>query len=117
MKKFLCIAIVIVLCSLSLGASAEFMPMGDTVIGSVEDFNQSMYMYCYMWNDRYGSLMDADISYDPAKVEYLDMAEDKESYSAALDGVIVDLNFGLNVVSARVPVTGNECSHCPAPAH
>ena len=104
MKKLLCVSFVIILCIMSLAAAAE-PATNKTELGSMDDFNKSMYMYCSMFNDWFGSAFGTDVSFDPTKIEYADKGAG--SFFANLDGVIVELNYGFNVVSARIPITGS----------
>lgn len=104
MKKMLCVSFAIILCIMSLAAAAE-PALSMTELGSMDDFNKSIYMYCNMFNDWFGSAFGTDVSYDPTKIEYANKGAD--SFFANMDGVVVELNYGFNVVSARIPITGS----------
>lgn len=104
MKKMLCVSFAIILCIMSLTADAE-LATNKTELGFIDDFNRSMYIYCYMLNDEFGSAFGTDVSFDPTKMEYADKGAD--SFFANMDGVVVELNYGFNVVSARIPITGS----------
>lgn len=104
MKKMLCVSFAIILCIMFLAADAE-LATNKTELGSMDDFNKSLYMYCNMFNDKYGSAFGTDVSYDPTKIEYAN--KDTDSFFANMDGVIVKLDYGFNVVSARIPITGS----------
>lgn len=107
MKKFLCIAIVIVLCSLSLGAFAE--PATDDVsqgYGSFFEVGGLIGAYCNAWDKTIGKSFGSDMTLDVSNMSIIEQTDD--GFTMDVDGIIFETDSDFYISSMRVCVTGSE---------
>ena len=121
MRKISVFLAMCMICTLLLGAVAEpaadnvydatdwsAVPHGeeeasaDTVIGygNAGDIGGWVSVYCKEWNDIIGPVFGSDLSYDADNLNVIEKRAD--SATVDIDGIIMDVDYDLNVLSMRV---------------
>ena len=103
MRRISVFLVMCMICTLPFGAVAE--PAADVVTGygPAGEMAGWVSVYCNEWNDIIGSVFGSDMSYDADNFTIIEKRVDGATMD--IDGIIMDVDYDLNVLSMRVNLT------------